>query len=294
MSLVDHLRELRTRLLRSAIALTVGVLASYAFYQPLFAVLTRPYCSLPAKVRGVGIAAATGQLGGGSCPLYFFHPLDAFAIRIRVAIIAGLVLSSPVWLWQLWAFITPGLRRNERRYALSFVGAGAGLFAGGVAMAYVTLPKALQFLLGAVGNNAIPLTGIDQYIGFATSIMLAFGVSFEFPLVIVMLNLAGVVSHRKLAGWRRPEIVLVTVAAAAITPSQDPFTMLAMAIPMWLLYEAALVVTRTHDRRLARRAGASPFVELPDDEPSPMPLPAPAPEPSVVAGTAGPEHDRLG
>ena len=271
MTLAQHIRELRSRLIRAALAVAAATVAAYVFYDPIFKVLTHPYCSLPVSRGQVG-QAPLGSIDSphAGCHLYFFHPLDAFAIRLRVAIIAGVLLSSPIWLYQLWAFITPGLRRNERRWALSFVGASAALFALGAVLAYVTLPKALSFLLGAVGNNAINLLGIDQYLSFTTQILVIFGTdraadpcilvifgaSFELPLLLVVLNLAGLVSAQRLTLWGRPAVFLLFVFAAVVTPSQDPITMSVMGGGLSLLYGAAVLVARAHDRRAARKQAA--------------------------------------
>jgi sec-independent protein translocase protein TatC len=262
MTLAEHLRELRTRVIRAAIGVAVGAVAAYVFYDPIFKVLTHPFCSLPASRRSID-----GGRIDASCHLYFFHPLDAFAIRLRVAIIVGALVSSPVWLYQLWAFITPGLKRNERRWALTFVGASSALFAAGAVLAYVTMAKALSFLLGAVGNNAQSVLGIDQYLGFTTSMLLIFGASFELPLVLVLLNLAGLLSAKRLASWRRPAIFVLFVFAAVITPSQDPITMTVMGGGLALLYEVAVVIGRVHDRRAARRR-AELWAALDSDDPA--------------------------
>jgi sec-independent protein translocase protein TatC len=254
MTLVEHIRELRARLIKSALAVLVGAIAAYVFYDPIFKILTHPYCSLPVSHGQTGrvpVGSLTSPHDG--CHLYFFHPLDAFAIRLRVAIIAGVLLSSPVWLYQAWAFITPGLRRNERRWALSFVGSSAALFGIGAFLAYVTLPKALNFLLGAVGNNAINLLGIDQYLTFTTQILVIFGASFELPLVLVVLNLAGLLSASKMAHWFRPAVFLLFVFAAVITPSQDPITMSVMGGGLSLLYGVAVLLARVNDRRREAR-----------------------------------------
>jgi sec-independent protein translocase protein TatC len=254
MTLAEHIRELRARLIKSALAILAAAILAYVFYDPIFKVLTHPYCTLAVSHGQTG-RAPTGSLTSGNvgCHLYFFHPLDAFAIRLRVAILAGVLLSSPVWLYQVWAFITPGLRRNERRWALSFVASSAALFAVGALLAYVTLPKALNFLLGAVGNNAINLLGIDQYLTFTTQILIIFGASFELPLLLVILNLAGLLSASRMAHWFRPAVFLLFVFAAVITPSQDPITMSVMGGGLSLLYGVAVLIARANDRRRAIR-----------------------------------------
>ncbi|MFL6136763.1 MAG: twin-arginine translocase subunit TatC [Frankiaceae bacterium] len=262
MTLGEHLRELRRRVIKSALGVAAGTILSFAFYDPIFKVLTHPFCSLPESRRGID----DGHIDQ-TCHLYFFHPLDAFAIRLRVGIIVGILISSPVWLYQLWAFITPGLKRNERRWALTFVGASSALFAIGGLLCYLTLPKALSFLLGAVGDNAQSVLGIDQYLGFTTSMLIIFGASFELPLVLVILNLTGLLSAKRMASWRRPAIFLLFVFAAVITPSQDPITMTVMGGGLAILYEVAVVIGRVHDRRAAQRR-AEIWAALDSDDPA--------------------------
>lgn len=260
MSLVEHLYELRTRLFRAALAVLVAAVAAYVLFEPIFDFLTGPYCSLPADRRG----------GGGECRLYTFSVLGEFNVRIRVALIVGVVASAPVWLYQLWRFVTPGLHRNERRWTLTFVSIASILFGSGAVLAYFTLSTGLSILLRIAGDRVDNLLDVNGYLRYVVATLLIFGVSFEFPLLVVMLNLVGVVPHKRLAGWRRQMIFGLFVFAAIATPSQDPVTLLFMAIPMCLLYEGALVITRIHDRRKARREIAEAFGQLDDDETSPL------------------------
>jgi sec-independent protein translocase protein TatC len=180
------------------------------------------------------------------------------------------VLSDPIWLYQLWAFITPGLKRNERRYAAGFVSASTLLFAGGAVLAYLFLGAGLRALLGLAGNGVVVALTAQDYIGFVLSVLIAFGVSFELPLLLVALNLVGVVSHSTLARGRRWIFFLTIVFAAFITPTQDPFTMLAMALPMCVLFEVAIQIARVVDKRRARRDAVEHFHDLPDDVASPL------------------------
>jgi len=258
MSLVEHLYELRTRLFRAALAILLAAVAAYIFFEPIFDFLTGPYCSLPADRRG----------GGGECRLYTFSVLGEFNVRIRVALMVGMVAAAPVWLYQLWRFVTPGLHRNERRWTLTFVSIASILFGAGAALAYVTLSKGLSVLLVIAGDRVDNLLDVNGYLRYVVAMLLVFGVSFEFPLLVVMLNLVGVVSHKKLASWRRQMFFGLFVFAAVATPSQDPISMLFMAVPMCVLYEGALIVTRIHDRRKARREAAEGFGHLDDDETS--------------------------
>lgn len=259
MTLAEHIGELRRRLIRAFLAVTLGAIVAWIFFTPIFRFLTHPYCALPVSHR----------LGGTTCTLIVTGVLDAFTIRLKVSLIVGVVASAPIWLYQLWAFVAPGLHRHERRWAVAFAVGSAGLFALGATFAYATLGRGLAFLLG-FAQGFLPLISVDRYLSFVTLMLLVFGVSFEFPLLILLLNLSGVVSAKRLVGWRRMEIFLVFVFAAVATPSQDPFTMTAMALPMTLLYEVAVLLAKAHDRRAARRAAASPYAGLADDELSPI------------------------
>jgi sec-independent protein translocase protein TatC len=165
-------------------------------------------------------------------------------VKLKVVIFLALFIAAPVLLWQLWAFIVPGLTRRERRLAVPFITSSMVLFAMGALVAYVTLPKGLSWLLGFAGEAFVPLLTADRFIGFVVLLTLAFGVSFEFPILLIFLGMAGVVSSAKLRAWRRYAIVLIAVFAAVITPSSDPYSMLALMIPMLLFYEAAIIVIR--------------------------------------------------
>jgi sec-independent protein translocase protein TatC len=187
-----------------------------------------------------------------------------------VCLYAGLALSSPVWLWQLWRFITPGLHRNERKWAVVFVAASVALFGVGGVLAYITMNKGLQFLLSFASGGLTALLGVDSYLNYVTSMVLVFGISFEFPLVLIMLNFVGALSYLRLRRWWRPAVFVIFAFAALATPSQDPFTMSALAVPMCLLYGLVLVVSRVHDSRKASRIAKSEITDLDDDEISPL------------------------
>lgn len=263
MSLVAHLTELRNRVAKALIAIVVaGGVAFWWYEHGLGWFIRAPYCDLPAHLRYGG--------GGQACGLLITDVFGGVFIRLKVAALAGVVLSAPVWLYQLWAFITPGLKRNERRYAVSFVVASTLLFAGGAVLAYVFLGAGLRALLGLAGNGVVVALTAQDYIGFVLSVLVAFGVSFELPLVMVALNLVGVLGYAVLARSRRWIFFLTIVFAAVVTPTQDPFTMLAMALPMMLLFEVAIQIARVVDKRRARRADVEHFHDLPDDQPSPL------------------------
>jgi len=239
MSLVQHLREFRYRLLISAAALAVGVVVAYVLWEPIYDFLRQPYCG-------------TSQ-GSKSCNLYALGIFDQFTVRMRVAIIGGAVLSSPVWIFHIGRFITPAMYRNERRYALGFMLAGLVLFSAGVAMAYFTVARGLELFLSIGGDNVVPLVTVQSYLSFVTVLMLGFGAAFEFPLVVMFLNFTGVLSAGRMRSSRRAVIFGTFVVASILVPTTDPFTFLAMAVPLALLYEVCIVIARVRERRGKRR-----------------------------------------
>jgi sec-independent protein translocase protein TatC len=260
MTMLPHLRELRRRALISALAIVVATIVAFVFHAGMLHVLTKPYCALPNSYR----------LLQGRCTLIVTGVLDAFRVTLKISLYAGVILSSPVWLYQVWRFITPALHRNERRYATFFVAASLTLFSLGGAFAWLTLTRGLQFLLGFATGSVAPLLSFDSYLSFVTALILVFGASFEFPLLVVMLNAAGVLSAERLKRWSRAIVFGIGVFAAGATPSQDPFTMLALVIPLCLLYGAALGFAIVHDRRRAQRTQAPLNTDLADDELSPL------------------------
>ncbi len=237
MTLVEHLEELRTRLFVSLTAIGLGSVAGWLLYDAVVDLLLNPYCdywrTVPPEVRPTK-----------ECTLFFTGAVDSVLIKLKVVVFLGLFLALPVVLFQLWGFIVPGLTRRERRMAVPFVATSVMLFALGCLLAYLTLPKGLSFLLGFAGSQFVPLLTGDRFLSFVMLVALAFGLSFEFPIVLVFLSIVGVVSSRKMRDWRRGAILFIAVFAAVITPSADPYTMLAMMIPMVLFYEAAIIVAR--------------------------------------------------
>ena len=253
MPLLEHLQELRRRLFFAVIAIAIGMVLGYVFFGPIFDLIKQPYCHLP-KVR---------RDGGPDCQLYVFGVIDQFKVRLRVAMYVGIIGASPIWLYQLWAFITPGLHRNERRWTNTFVISSVLLFAAGVFLAYLTLAKGLSFLLGVGGSGITTLVGVNTYLTYFTAMVLVFGIAFEFPLLLLMLNLTGVLTGARMLSWWRPMVFGITVFAAIATPSQDPITMTALAAPLVALYFLTGGVARMLDSRKERRAAAESS-ELPE------------------------------
>lgn len=253
MPLVEHLYELRNRLAKSMLAIGMAMLlVGTVFYQEVFDFLREPYCRT--------------EVSGKNCALYVRDIFGQFQVRLRVAGIAGVVVASPVWLYQIGAFITPAMHRKERRYAAGFLFAALILFGTGVLFAYLTADKGLQFLLTFGGEGLITLPDLKSYLSFITLTLIAFGVSFLFPLVLVFLNLAGLLSAQKMSGMWRGMIVGIAVMSAVLTPSTDPITFAIMAVPAVAFYGIAVLIAKLVDR--ARRKRGSDFDGLSDDEAS--------------------------
>jgi sec-independent protein translocase protein TatC len=239
MTVVEHLEELRKRLFISILAIAVGMAIAWPLYGPVFKFLTNAYCSF----MKTHVALAVNPKD--PCKLVFGSIVGPFLTKIKVVGGLGLLISLPVLLWEAWRFVTPGLTERERRFAIPFVAASVLLFALGAWFALVTLPKALQFLLGFAGQSRVAVfLLVDKYVGFVVLLTLAFGLSFEFPLVLISLTLVGVLSSSRLRAWRRWAVLFIAIFAAVITPSQDWFTMTAMMVPLLVFYELSILIAR--------------------------------------------------
>jgi sec-independent protein translocase protein TatC len=233
MTVVEHLAELRTRLIISILAVTLAAIVCYIFAPTIIRFFLQYY---------------KDATNGDRNSFIFTGPLDAFVTRLKVATYGGIVLALPIWLWELWRFITPGLEKKEKRYAIPFVLASIVLFAMGAAVALLTLPEALSFLLNAGGSELKPLLTADRYLSLVSLMIVAFGIAFEFPVLLVFLLLARIITTRQLRSWRRWAIVVIVTFAAVITPSQDPYSLFFMAVPMYIFYEASILIGRALKR----------------------------------------------
>jgi sec-independent protein translocase protein TatC len=230
MTVFEHLGELRRRLMISIVAVVVAGTVVFIFAPEIISWLIQFYNDSAPK--------------GTPDKFIFTGPLDAFATRLKIATYGGIVLALPVWLWQLWRFITPGLTRNEKKYAVPFLVSSIILFVLGGIVALLTLEPALKFLLNIGGSDLQPLLTADKYISLVSLMIVAFGLSFEFPVILVFLLIARVLTTAQLRHWRRYAAVVIVGFAALITPSQDPYSLFAMAVPMYLFYEGSIIIGR--------------------------------------------------
>ncbi len=244
MTVMEHLGELRTRLIVSAAAFAVAAVAVFVVYEPILEMLREPLCSLPR-----------GLLGEQGCKLQTFKPTEGLLIRLKIASMGGMIVASPIWLYQLWAFVTPGLTMREKRYAAPFVLSAVFLFSAGTAFAYYMLPNALKFLVTIAGTGSIDVNfRAEEYLNFVGLILIAFGVTFQLPLLLFFLGLANVVKVEQLRRYRRYAIVGIAFLGAIVTPTQDPFTMMALSLPLYALYELVIVLLAAVKRRERRKS----------------------------------------
>lgn len=275
MPLVEHLRELRNRLMKSVLAILVITVVAAFFYKHLIDFMLKPMLDSVGCTNGV-----VSQRNGRPCADMTVNGLIApFSIALKVSLTAGVVLSAPVWLYQLWAFVAPGLHSHEKKYAVGFVGAGAPLFAAGAVLAYKILPQTAMILLEFTPDNARNLLPVDDYLDLVTRMVVVFGLAFELPLLLILLNFTGVLSAKRLASWWRIMVLGITIFAAFATPTGDPLTMMSLAAPIIALYFLALGLCLLNDRRRKRR---NPDADLDDDEASALDL-TPAPIGAVEA-----------
>lgn len=246
MTLTEHLAELRTRIVRAVLAVVVGITVILLWYDPVLRFLKRPYVNL-CKRRGAEFCTAD---------LYSLGPLDAFGTRLQVAVYGGVLLALPVILWQIWRFIVPALHAKEKKYAIPFVASSVLLFGLGAFIAYFILDKSLEFLIAWSGDDVQATFQVGKYISLLGLMVAAFGIGFEFPVLLVFLQFVGVLSPQTLLKQWRYAVMVIFIIAAVITPSGDPFSMLALAIPMTIFYLISVVIGLVHQRRRRRRAAA--------------------------------------
>ena len=240
MSVMEHLEELRRRIIIAGVAILLGAVVGWFLYPAVLELLRDPFCEYLRDNPEVRPPAG--------CDLVFNSPVDAFLTKLKMVGFLGLIVALPVVLYQLWAFIVPGLTSREKKWSVPFILTSTLLFLLGAAFSIWTLPKALGFLLSFGGQFVVPLITFDRYLGFVTLVTLAFGVSFLFPVILVFLEAVGVLSWQRLASWRRWAILGIAIFAAVITPSGDPYTMLAMMIPMYVFYEGSIIIGRLMKR----------------------------------------------
>ena len=283
MTLIEHLRELRNRLFWSFVAIALGTVVGWIFYNRLFTFIAQPLLDASNQLVEEGHNKPILSLTGVA---------DAFNLKLQVSLAAGIILTSPFWIYQLLRFVTPGMHKNERRWAAVFGGAAVPLFLAGVAVAYLSMPHVLGAFLGFTPSQANNIIDVENYVSFLLQISLAFGVGFLAPVVVVALNAIGVLSARRFASWWRWVLFFVLVFAAVATPTGDPFNMLLFATPLLVLMVVAFAICWLNDRRRARRDARNGFADLSDDETSPLDLTAEPVEPVDPAEPVEPTPPR--
>jgi sec-independent protein translocase protein TatC len=288
MTLIEHVRELRNRLFLASIGIVVGLIVGFFVADHVFDLLSGPYCALDSSY-------VLNSHGVRECKYLTLSATDGLILKLKLALWVGLIIGAPVWLFQLWAFIAPGLHRHERKWAYVFVAIAAPLFMGGAVLAYFVVQHSLSFIMEAGVLKSSQQLEVTSYIGFVTTMILLFGVAFEFPLVLLMLNFTGVVSARRLLSWWRVVVFLCFAFAAVATPDPGPFGMTLLAACMAVLYFIAVGVAFLNDKRRGR--GKEIYAGLSDDEISaleeervpvgasdPIAAPAPVELPTPVDG----------
>lgn len=265
MPLRDHLRELRNRFFKAGIGILLGTIVGFIVYQPAFTILTTPITSLSTEDAPVEVI--------------FSSVAQPFDIMLQVALFIGLILSSPIWLYQVWAFIVPGLRKNERRYTIGFIAAAVPLFVGGIALGWFALPQAMAFFTSLTPDGTAHRVLATVYVPFVTRLLLAFGIALVIPVILVGLNMAGILEGKTMLKHWRISVFLIAVIAAMGAPGSDVITMFYLGAPLALLFALALGISLLNDRRRAKKTakegtageeeiqrGAQPLSEMTDDD----------------------------
>ncbi|MBX6749195.1 MAG: twin-arginine translocase subunit TatC [Micromonosporaceae bacterium] len=255
MTLIEHIYELRNRLAKACLAIVVGTVIAYFFADQVQAFVLRPYCDY-------ALAHSVTQ----ECRMNATGVLDAFMLQLKIALYLGLAISAPLWLYQLWAFVAPGLHRHERRYTYAFAAVATPLFLAGMWLGFELVSRSIPIFLGLTPDLQLTLD-ITGYFDFVTLVMVVFGLGLELPLLVLMLNFAGVLSARRMLSWWRPAVLLMFLFAALVTPTPDPFGMTILAVAIAALYFAAVGVAFLNDARRAKRAAREAVA---DDEASPI------------------------
>ena len=241
--MMEHLGELRNRLIVSGLAFVVLSVIAFIMYEPILALFKEPLCEVPPEL-----------LGNQGCELTFFKATGGFNFRLKLTALVGLAVASPVWMYEIYAFVTPALTPKEKRYTIPFLLTAVTLFALGAVLAYFAMPTGLRFLLRIGGEGLNPLLGAEEYLNFVGFMLLGFAVAFELPLVLFFLGLSGAVTIDQLKHQRRIAIVAIVALAAVVTPSQDPYTLMLLATPLYLLYEGTIILLRIIKRNKRKAA----------------------------------------
>jgi len=255
MTLTEHLGELRVRIIRSALAIALFAILVIAFYDQVLDLLRGPYDRLceskPDDFCGVTVGP------DGRPTLFNFDPIEGFATRLRIGSYGGLILAMPVVLWQVWRFIVPALHAKEKRYAIPFILSSVLLFLIGGALAFLTLEKALEFLISWAGDDVSQAFQVSKYVRLVMLMIAAFGVGLQFPVLLVFLQLVNIVTPQQLLSQWRYALLGIVVIAAVITPSGDPVSLAALALPMTLLYGISILIGKFIHRRRRKAAAAA-------------------------------------